>query len=53
LAAAVVKISASAGLSAFAGQAPDAEALVRQADAAMYEVKRGGRSFYRWYQPNT
>jgi len=53
LAAAVVKISASVGISAFANQAPDAEALVRQADAAMYEVKRGGRCGYGWYQPDT
>jgi len=50
LQAAQVRISASVGLSAFASLGQDAEELVRQADAAMYEVKRGGRCGYRWYQ---
>jgi len=48
---AVVRISASVGISAFATGAADAEELIRQADAAMYEVKRGGRCGYRWHQP--
>jgi diguanylate cyclase (GGDEF)-like protein/PAS domain S-box-containing protein len=49
LQAAEVKISASVGMSSFATPDQDAEALVRQADAAMYEVKRGGRCGYKWY----
>lgn len=51
LQAAQVKISASVGISAFAAPGQDAEALVRQADAAMYEVKRGGRCGYQWHEP--
>jgi diguanylate cyclase (GGDEF)-like protein/PAS domain S-box-containing protein len=47
-----VRISASVGISAFATGGLGAEELMRQADAAMYEVKRGGRCGYRWHQPD-
>jgi diguanylate cyclase (GGDEF)-like protein/PAS domain S-box-containing protein len=51
LQAAEVRISASVGISAFATPAQDAEALVRQADAAMYAVKRSGRRGYQFHVP--
>jgi GGDEF domain-containing protein len=48
---AVVRISASVGISDLGASALDAEELVRQADTAMYQVKRGGRCGYQWYIP--
>jgi len=51
LRSAVVRISASVGISDLAASAHDSEELVRQADTAMYHVKRGGRCGYQWYIP--
>jgi diguanylate cyclase (GGDEF)-like protein/PAS domain S-box-containing protein len=51
LRSAVVRISASVGISDLGASADDAEELVRQADTAMYQVKRGGRCGYQWYIP--
>jgi GGDEF domain-containing protein len=39
------------GISDLGASALDAEELVRQADTAMYQVKRGGRCGYQWYIP--
>lgn len=50
---AMVCISASLGISDMARSGLDAEALVHHADAALYEVKRGGRNGYQWYRPES
>jgi predicted signal transduction protein with EAL and GGDEF domain len=39
-----VPITASAGVATFPGHAGDADTLVRAADDALYESKRGGRN---------
>lgn len=45
-------IGASIGLSYFSGETTDAEALVQQADAALYAAKNAGRSTVRVYRPS-
>jgi diguanylate cyclase (GGDEF)-like protein/PAS domain S-box-containing protein len=42
-------ISASIGITVYPGDANEAEALLRYADAAMYRAKAGGRNTYRYY----
>ena len=42
-----VHVSASIGISLCVGDALDEDALMRSADAAMYEAKNGGRNGYR------
>ena len=42
-----VEIGASIGISYYKGAMLDKIALIRQADIAMYEVKRHGRNAYR------
>jgi diguanylate cyclase (GGDEF)-like protein/PAS domain S-box-containing protein len=44
-------IRASIGISLFPRDATEPDALVRNADAAMYEVKTQGRHGYRFYAP--
>lgn len=47
-----LRVTVSVGVaSAPAGVAPDLEALLRQADAAMYQAKRAGRNCVRMYEP--
>jgi diguanylate cyclase (GGDEF)-like protein len=43
----VLHIGASIGIAIFPEHATDVETLIALADAAMYEVKRGGRNSYR------
>jgi diguanylate cyclase (GGDEF)-like protein/PAS domain S-box-containing protein len=44
-----VPISASMGLSSYPDNATEIDALIQQADAAMYQAKRAGRSTYRFF----
>jgi diguanylate cyclase (GGDEF)-like protein/PAS domain S-box-containing protein len=43
------RIGASIGISVFPGDAGDGDALLRNADAAMYRAKQVGRNNYRFY----
>jgi diguanylate cyclase (GGDEF)-like protein/PAS domain S-box-containing protein len=43
--------SASMGISIYPKDAQDAETLLTLADAAMYQVKNGGRNGFRFYEP--
>ncbi|MGB7180501.1 MAG: EAL domain-containing protein [Burkholderiaceae bacterium] len=47
-----VYIGSSVGISIFPNDAGDAENLLKQADAAMYEAKRSGRNCYRFFTKN-
>lgn len=42
-------VGASVGIALFEGATMPREELIRQADAAMYEAKEGGRNTYRFY----
>ena len=44
-----IKAGASIGISCYPGDAGDAASLLRNADAAMYSVKRTGRRAFRFY----
>ena len=44
-----VRIGASIGISVYAGQDEDAGEMLRQADAALYRAKAGGRSRFDFY----
>ena len=44
-------ITASIGIAIFPGDAPDAEALLRNADFAMYQAKYTGRNNYQFFKP--
>jgi diguanylate cyclase (GGDEF)-like protein/PAS domain S-box-containing protein len=44
-----VPMSASMGLSLYPDNASDIDTLIKQADAAMYKAKRGGRATYRFF----
>ena len=44
-----VPTSASMGLSIYPDNATDIDTLIQQADAAMYQAKRAGRSTYRFF----
>lgn len=44
-------LTASIGISVFPGDAADADSLIRNADAAMYEAKEHGRNRARFYSP--
>jgi diguanylate cyclase (GGDEF)-like protein/PAS domain S-box-containing protein len=51
LAASVVDISASIGISLFPHDGADAETLLNKADIAMYSAKTSGRRQWRFYDP--
>ena len=53
LKAAEVDIRASVGISVYPFDAPDAQTLLKHADAAMYEAKAAGRDASHLYQPGT
>ena len=42
-------MSASIGISMYPDNATDIDTLIQQADAAMYQAKRAGRSTYRFF----
>ncbi|MGP9812133.1 EAL domain-containing protein [Rhodopseudomonas sp. NSM] len=44
-----VPMSASIGISLYPDNATDIDTLIRQADTAMYQAKRAGRSTYRFF----
>ncbi|KPF95675.1 diguanylate cyclase, partial [Rhodopseudomonas sp. AAP120] len=44
-----VPMSASIGISLYPDNATDLDTLIRQADTAMYQAKRAGRSTYRFF----
>jgi diguanylate cyclase (GGDEF)-like protein/PAS domain S-box-containing protein len=44
-----VAVSASVGIALFPGEAQSLDALLRQADVAMYNAKKGGRNRYQFY----
>ncbi|ABD07926.1 diguanylate cyclase/phosphodiesterase with PAS/PAC sensor(s) [Rhodopseudomonas palustris HaA2] len=44
-----VPMSASIGISLYPDNATDIDVLIRQADTAMYQAKRSGRSTYRFF----
>lgn len=45
-------VTASIGISLFPDDGQNAEILLRNADSAMYEAKRGGKNGYRFYTPS-
>ncbi|WP_372591563.1 diguanylate cyclase domain-containing protein, partial [Guyparkeria sp.] len=45
----VVEIGASIGIAVYPDHAPDADALINHADAAMYDAKASGRNTYRYF----
>jgi EAL domain-containing protein (putative c-di-GMP-specific phosphodiesterase class I) len=45
-------MSASMGISIYPDNATDIDTLLQQADAAMYQAKRAGRSTYRFFSPD-
>jgi len=46
-----IYIGASIGISVFPGDGQDAEALIKNADTAMYRAKEMGRNNYQFYTP--
>lgn len=49
--AAPIEMTASIGVTLFLGEAADREALLRQADVAMYQAKNEGRNGFRFFDP--
>ncbi|MCP1676759.1 diguanylate cyclase (GGDEF)-like protein/PAS domain S-box-containing protein [Natronocella acetinitrilica] len=47
-----LQVSASVGISIHPGHGVDAEIIIRQADAAMYQTKADGRDGYRFFEPD-
>ena len=45
-----VHVTKSIGVSVYPGDGADAESLIRNADAAMYLAKEGGRQGYRFFE---
>ncbi|MCQ4086505.1 bifunctional diguanylate cyclase/phosphodiesterase [Saccharibacillus sp. JS10] len=45
-------VTASIGVAMFPEHGEDREELIKNADSAMYEVKRGGKNGYRFYSPD-
>ncbi|WP_133660875.1 EAL domain-containing protein [Paraburkholderia sp. BL10I2N1] len=46
-----LQVMPSIGISVFPQDGETVDALLKNADAAMYEAKRGGRSTYRFFEP--
>jgi diguanylate cyclase (GGDEF)-like protein/PAS domain S-box-containing protein len=46
-----VRTSPSIGVALFPDNAADGDELLKNADAAMYQTKKGGRNGYRFYEP--
>lgn len=46
-----IVVGVSIGIALASPQSPDAEALMRNADIALYRAKSGGRSAYRFFEP--
>ena len=44
-------VSASIGISCYPHDGPDAETLLKNADAAMYAAKEGGRNTFQYFKP--
>ncbi|WP_296948901.1 bifunctional diguanylate cyclase/phosphodiesterase [uncultured Massilia sp.] len=44
-------VSASIGIAGYPADGADAEALLKNADTAMYDAKSGGRNGFRFFQP--
>lgn len=47
-----LEIGGSIGMSVFSRDGDDVETLQRNADTAMYVVKKGGRNNYQFYHPS-
>jgi diguanylate cyclase (GGDEF)-like protein len=47
-----LQVMPSIGIALFPQDGDSVEALLKNADAAMYEAKRGGRSTYRFFEPS-
>jgi len=46
-----LRVTSSIGVSVFPGDGLDAELLIRNADAAMYQAKKLGRNCFEFYWP--
>jgi diguanylate cyclase (GGDEF)-like protein/PAS domain S-box-containing protein len=46
-----LQVTTSIGVSIFPGDGQDAESLIRNADAAMYQAKKNGRHRFEFYRP--
>jgi EAL domain-containing protein (putative c-di-GMP-specific phosphodiesterase class I) len=46
-----LQLTASIGVSVYPDDGLDAEALIKNADAAMYDAKKSGRQSYQFYRP--
>lgn len=47
-----IQVSSSIGVAFFPGDGQDAEALLKHADAAMYQAKQAGRDTFRFFTPD-
>ncbi|MFI3157154.1 MAG: diguanylate cyclase [Methylococcaceae bacterium] len=45
-----LQVSVSIGISIYPNDGPDADALIKSADTAMYHAKEGGRNNYRFFE---
>ena len=48
-----LQLTGSIGLSTYPEDGQDAEKLLKNADAAMYESKKRGRNNYQFFKPDT
>jgi diguanylate cyclase (GGDEF)-like protein/PAS domain S-box-containing protein len=46
-----LNVTASIGVSVYPDDGPDADTLIKNADAAMYDAKKSGRRSYQFYRP--
>jgi diguanylate cyclase (GGDEF)-like protein len=47
-----IAVSVSLGVALFPQDDVDPETLLRHADQAMYQAKQGGKSIYRFFEPD-